>query len=34
MQTFVAAQNDPGSTASATAATSYTGVANGTCRKP
>ncbi|NJN47553.1 MAG: hypothetical protein HC808_14950, partial [Candidatus Competibacteraceae bacterium] len=34
MQTFVAGQNDAGSTASATVATSYTGVADGTCRNP
>ncbi|REJ85500.1 MAG: tandem-95 repeat protein [Acidobacteria bacterium] len=33
-QTFVAGQNDAGSTASTTVATSFTGVANGTCRKP
>jgi hypothetical protein len=31
---FVAAENDGGSTASATVATNFTGVANGTCRKP
>src|SRR5215210_4792135 len=31
---FIAAQNAGGSTASATHATTYTGVANGACRKP
>ena len=31
---FVAAENDLGSTAAATVATGFTGVANGTCLKP
>jgi hypothetical protein len=31
---FIAGQNDPGSTASATHATTYTAVADGTCLNP
>ncbi|WP_411725982.1 hypothetical protein, partial [Methyloglobulus sp.] len=34
VQNFIIAQNDAGSTANATLVTGFTGVANGTCRKP
>jgi hypothetical protein len=34
VESFIIAQNDPGTTADATLVTGFTGVADGTCRDP